>query len=148
MSELLPVKPHKIDLQNSFRTYLRDHTNEYRELNTKFNRLLSDKSMTDGQIRDLFDDIYKTRLGYNNEFRRVMRGYNSLGLSWNTIQAQAKQKGVSKERLTLTHNGYMNRPVLSKFMLDKLRADKTLEQRAIKFFNYSQKFDRYPSLED
>ena len=148
LSELLPVKPHKIDLQNSFRTYLRDHTNEYRELNTKFNRLLSDKSMTDGQIRDLFDDIYKTRLGYNNEFRRVMRGYNSLGLSWNTIQAQAKQKGVSKERLTLTHNGYMNRPVLSKFMLDKLRADKTLEQRAIKFFNYSQKFDRYPSLED
>jgi len=148
-SEFLPVKPHKLDLNSSLRNYLRTHTEDYREINSKQNALLSTKSsMLDSDIFDIYDNIYTTRLSMNNEFRRIMRAYNNLGISWNEISAQAKSRGVSKERLTLNYNGWMNRPVLSKFIEDRLKTTPVGRQRSRKFFNYGNKYDRYIPLED
>ena len=147
--ELLPVKPHKLDLNSSLRNYLRTHTDDYREINSKQNALLSPKSsMLDGDIYDIYDDIYTTRLSLNNEFRRITRAYNKLGIRWNEIQAQAKSRGVSKERLRLNYNGWMNRPVLSKFIEDRLKTNRVGRSRSRKFFRYGTQYERFIQLED
>ena len=147
--ELLPVKPYKVDLNSNLRNYLKAHTDDYREINSKQNALLSPKtSMLDGDIYNIYDNIHDTRLSLNNDFRRITRAYNNLGVSWREIQAQAKSRGVSKERLTMNYNGWMNRPVLSKFIEERLRATETGRSRSRKFFNYSNKDERYIPLED
>tara|TARA_Y100001973_G_scaffold106829_1_gene188649 strand:+ start:15129 stop:27923 length:12795 start_codon:yes stop_codon:yes gene_type:complete len=146
-SEFLPVKPHKVDLSKSLRNYLREHTGAYRDINNKFNRLLS-KNLTDGQIEDIYDDILKTREFLNNDFRKTLRGYKGLGMSWREIHAQAKAKGVSKERLKLNYSGFMNRPVLSPFIQDKLKALPQGRDRIRKVSRYAQKYNRYISLDD
>lgn len=145
--ELLPIKPHKVDIQNNLRAYLRAHTGDYRELSSKMNRLLSESAMTDGDIFNLYDDIAETRRSYNNEFRRVIKGFNNLGVSWGDINAQAKSRGVSKERLRLNYNGWMNRPSVSRFIKDKLRKTPTGRIRLRKLENYSRKDNRYIKLD-
>jgi hypothetical protein len=145
--ELLPIKPHKVDIQNNLRAYLSAHTGDYRELSSKMNRLLSESSMTDGDIFNLYDDIAETRRSYNNEFRRVIKGFNNLGVSWSDINAQAKSRGVSKERLRLNYNGWMNRPAVSRFIKDKLRETPTGRLRLRKLDNYSRKDNRYLKLD-
>ena len=145
--ELLPIKPHKVDIQNNLRAYLRAHTGDYRELSSKMNRLLSESAMTDSDIFNLYDDISETRRSYNNEFRRVIKGFNNLGVSWGDINAQAKSRGVSKERLRLNYNGWMNRPSVSRFIKDKLRKTPTGRIRLRKLDNYSRKDNRYIKLD-
>ena len=145
--ELLPIKAHKVDLQNNLRAYLRAHTGDYRELGAKMNRLLSESAMSDGDIFDLYDNISETRRTYNNEFRRVIQGYNNLGVSWSEIHDLAKSKGVSKERLRLNYNGWMNRPSVSRFIADKLSETPTGRIRLRKLDNYSRKDNRYIKLD-
>jgi len=148
LSEFAPVKPHKVDLANGLRSYLRDHTEEYREINSRMNRYLTNDSMTNSEIYNLYDRIYDRRLEYNNEFRRIMRGYNRLGVSWNELFAQAKTKGVSKERLNMNYHGYMNRPVISKFIANKLMETEVGRSRLNKVDSYSNKYERYVPLND
>ena len=145
--ELLPIKPHKVDLRNNLRAYLTAHTGDYREVGGKMNKLLSPNSMNDPDIFALYDDTLKTRRTYNNELRRVLKGFNNLGISWSDIHAQAKSKGVSKERLRLNYNGWMNRPSVSLFVAGKLRETSTGRVRLRKLENYSRKDNRYIKLD-
>lgn len=145
--ELLPIKPHKVDLRNNLRAYLTAHTGDYREVGGKMNKLLSPNSMDDPDIFALYDDTLKTRRTYNNELRRVLKGFNNLGISWSDIHAQAKSKGVSKERLRLNYNGWMNRPSVSLFVAGKLRETSTGRIRLRKLENYSRKDNRYIKLD-
>ena len=145
--ELLPIKPHKVDLRSNLRAYLTAHTGDYREVGGKMNKLLSPNSMNDPDIFALYDDTLKTRRTYNNELRRVLKGFNNLGISWSDIHAQAKSKGVSKERLRLNYNGWMNRPSVSLFVAGKLRETSTGRVRLRKLENYSRKDNRYIKLD-
>ena len=146
--ELLPVKPYKVDLGNAMRNYMRQHTLDYKEIGGKFNRLLSERPLTDGDIEDIYDNVYKTKLSLNNEFRKIMRGFNGLGMDWNELSAQALSRGVSKERWGQNFNGWMNRPVISKFLEKKLNATPQGAERVYKIKNYSQKYERYIGLDD
>ena len=146
--ELLPVKPYKVDLGNAMRNYLRQHTSDYKEIGGKFNRLLSPKDLTDGQIHSIYDNVYNTKLAYNNEFRKIMRGFNGLGVEWSELSAQALSRGVSKERWGQNYNGWMNRPVLSKFLEKKLNETDQGAERVYKIRNHSQKYERYIGLDD
>ena len=55
---------------------------------------------------------------------------------------------MSKERLNMNYHGYMNRPVISKFIADKLMETEVGRSRLNKVDAYSNKYKRYPSLND
>ena len=104
--------------------------------------------MTDQNLRKNSDSIEayeryaRVRRYQNNEFKQILRGFKKLGLTDKQINEGAKSMGVSKERLKHNAVGYMNRPIISSYLQDRMNQTRNGRSR----FNAVRKhyLDKYP----
>jgi hypothetical protein len=112
LTEFSPVRPYQVDLKKSLRSYLFKKSKDYREITQQFNRLFQKKALTEGDVRDIYEDIQNSRRRLNESVFKTLEGFKSLGqtyggITMQEIADQAKASGMSKERFRLGSMGYM-----------------------------------------
>ena len=110
LGELKPVRSEPVDLGQNFRRYLKNHVQDYRSFG--FSDMTKQSEMTESDVGKLYDRVFFHRKRLNEELKRVMRGYNNLGLSWAEINNTLSSNKVGKDRVKYTYNGWMYRPVV------------------------------------
>ena len=110
LGELKPVRSEPVDLGQNFRRYLKNHVQDYRSFG--FSDMTKQSEMTESDVGKLYDRVFFHRKRLNEELKRVMRGYNNLGLSWAEINDTLSSNKVGKDRVKYTYNGWMYRPVV------------------------------------
>ena len=137
--EVLPVKPHKLDIDKTFRRYLRNHMEDYRN-----NRMsLEKETMSPSDVVDEYNKFAKVRIYQANDFSRAVIGAEKLGKSLFSIEKDAKSFGVSKERLRLNRLDLIMRPVMSEPMKRRMMATDKLQLRYSDYLNARDKYDLY-----
>jgi hypothetical protein len=137
--EVLPVKPHKLDVDKTFRRYLRNHMEDYRN-----NRMsLEKETMSPSDVVDEYNKFAKVRIYQANDFSRAVIGAEKLGKSLFSIEKDAKSFGVSKERLRLNRLDLIMRPVMSDPMKRRMITDSKLQLRYSDYLNARDKYDLY-----
>jgi hypothetical protein len=137
--EVLPVKPHQLDVDKTFRRYLRNHMEDYRN-----NRMsLEKETMSPSDVVDEYNKFAKVRIYQANDFSRAVIGAEKLGKSLFSIEKDAKSFGVSKERLRLNRLDLIMRPVMSDPMKRRMITDSKLQLRYSDYLNARDKYDLY-----
>jgi|TARA_R100000482_G_scaffold3151_3_gene1201 hypothetical protein len=113
VKEIMPVRPHPMDLDKGFRRFVKSHMEDYSANSKRMYKLNSD-NITTGEIKDLYLNFARNRIKQNNDFGQIMRGFEGLGLSRAQMEKDARSLGVSKERLRQNRLGFMNRPIITK----------------------------------
>ena len=122
LKEVLPIKPYKVDVNNGYRRFIRNHMEEYNANKSRFAmRMLSPNEMTYGDIQRAYDDFAHVQVYQNNEFYQILKGFRQLGLTPKQIRDDAKSRGVSLERLDQNKGGFMNRPFPTLPLQDKMK---------------------------
>ena len=151
MGELIegawPVRTHAVDVERQYRSFLRDHQSRLRLVNDKKFVLYSDKPITSDSIRDIYTDEYEGRKKLNRELWRVMKGFESLGVSAPDQMTTMKQFGFGKDKAALLMQGVMDRLTPNKGFIQKL-IDKGHADRVPPLFEARDKEPRYYKLED
>ena len=134
--EVLPVKPHKLDVDKTFRRYLRNHMEDYRN-----NRMsLEKETMSPSDVTDAYEKFAKIRIYQANQFSKALIGAQKLGMDPLAIDKNARSFGVSKQRLRLNRLGVIMRPVMSDPMKQRMMATDKLRKR---YFDYTKALDKY-----
>ena len=121
LKEILPIKPYKVDVNNGYRRFIRNHMEEYNANKSRFAmKMLSPNEMTYGAIQKAYDDFAHVQVYQNNEFYQILKGFRQLGLTPQQIRDDAKSRGVSLERLDQNKGGFMNRPFPTIPLQDKM----------------------------
>tara|TARA_R100001015_G_C4635334_1_gene204721 strand:- start:4307 stop:16507 length:12201 start_codon:yes stop_codon:yes gene_type:complete len=122
LKEVLPIKPYKVDVNNGYRRFIRNHMEEYNANKSRFAmKMLSPNEMTYGDIQRAYDDFAHVQVYQNNEFYQILKGFRQLGLTPKQIRDDAKSRGVSLERLDQNKGGFMNRPFPTLPLQDKMK---------------------------
>ena len=122
LKSILPFRPHKQDMVSGFNRFLITHQSQYRQAGNIFKaKVTQDDILRTDEYLDAYDRLFRNRFYQNNEFGQILRGFEKLGLSRRQIEALAKSKGVSKERLKMNKMGFMNRPILTAPTVKQLR---------------------------
>jgi len=111
--EFLPVKPYPIDLSANLRTYLRDNAGRTRDAKSRLSRTYTKRTMSDEKVISIYEDVADTVHNLNDELGTVVRGFHSLGLSWDEIISEAKTKQVGEKRVKHSALGFSQRIILS-----------------------------------
>lgn len=134
--EVLPVKPHKLDVDKTFRRYLRNHMEDYRN-----NRMsLEKETMSPSDVTNAYEKFAKIRIYQANQFSKALIGAQKLGMDPLAIDKNARSFGVSKQRLRLNRLGVIMRPVMSDPMKQRMMATDKLRKR---YFDYTKALDKY-----
>ena len=137
--EVLPVKPHKLDVDKTFRRYLRNHMEDYRN-----NRMsLEKETMSPSDVTDEYNKFAKVRIYQANEFSKAVIGATKLGMNPAEISQNARSFGVSKQRLQLNQLDLIMRPVMSEPMKRRMMASSKLQLRYSDYLNALDKYDLY-----
>ncbi len=137
--EVLPVKPHKLDVDKTFRRYLRNHMEDYRN-----NRMsLEKETMSPSDVTDEYNKFAKVRIYQANDFSKAVIGAEKLGMDTTDIMQNAKSFGVSKQRLQLNRLDLIMRPVMSEPMKRRMMASDKLQLRYSDYLNALDKYDLY-----
>ena len=115
-----PFKVHTHDLEADFKRYLYESSKRMIDVRSRRNRVLRNVSLSENDIRKIYDDDVEKRRRMNAEMLRTIRGFENLGLTRQQIYAvmTSKNSGVSKNRaeLLLTGEGFMDRPDISRLL--------------------------------
>ncbi len=122
LAELLPIKPHKIELDKQLNRFLAERRDEYNRASGRKNVLLTDNPVSSEEIKDIAIDEIEARIAINQHMMRAFRGFEGLGMTKAEIFAHAKERGVGKERLTLLFAGLMDRPMLTPPYIERMAA--------------------------
>jgi len=137
--EVLPVKPYKLDVDKTFRRYLRNHMEDYRN-----NRMsLEKETMSPSDVKDEYDKFAKVRIYQANDFSKAVIGATKLGMNPAEISQNARSFGVSKQRLQLNRLDLIMRPVMSEPMKRRMMATDKLQLRYSDYLNARDKYDLY-----
>jgi len=115
-----PVKTHRIDAEKQFRRYIFGHTSNMRSINKQLSQIYSG-DMSDEDIRGVYRGISDGRHALNSALYRVSRGFESLGVGYNTQSEIMINSGVGKRKTELLLYGVMDRVGLSDKFLDNLK---------------------------
>jgi hypothetical protein len=122
LKSVLPFRPHKQDIVSGYNRFLITHQAQYRQASNAFkSKVTQDDILKTSEYIGAYDRLFRNRFYLNNEFGQILRGFEKLGLTRRQIEALAKSKGVSKERLKMNRMGFMNRPVLTAPTVKQLR---------------------------
>ena len=122
LAELLPVKPHKIELDKQLNRFLSERREEYNRVSGRKNVLLTDDPVSSDEIKRIAMEEIEDRIAINQHMMRAFRGFEGLGMTKAEIFTQAKERGVGKERLTLLFAGLMDRPMLTPPYIERMAA--------------------------
>ena len=78
-AEFLPFKPYKIDISNNLRRYLFDVRRETQNISMRKNKVLSDRPISDSDMKSLVLDEIKHRVRLDKEVLHTLEHMGSLG---------------------------------------------------------------------
>lgn len=108
-----PFKEHHIDLEKQFTRYLYETKDEYSRVRRKKYKALSGRPLSPEAVADLYHMEVKNLQKLNNDHVRIMRGFEGLGMTkqtlWNTM---VHKNVVSKRRARNLMAGYMDKPIV------------------------------------
>jgi hypothetical protein len=142
-----PVKVHKVDLEQQYRRFLRDHTTRMKLVTDKKYQMFSKRPIGDDEIRDLYDDELKGRRALNAELLRVARGFEGLGVAPQDQYKLMTTNGVGKNKAKLLFYGAMDRPVVNKKFAEGLYK-RNLQHRLQPLLDQMGQYNRYLLIED
>ena len=142
-----PVKVHKIDLEQQYRRFLRDHTKRVKLVTDKKYRLYSKKPIGDDEIKDIYDDEVDGRRALNAELRRVARGFEGLGVPSQTQYQMMRDGGVGKRKAQLLFHGAMDRTAVNKGFAEGLYK-RNWQHRLQPLMDQMNTYGRYLVIDD
>ena len=142
-----PVRFHKVDLEQQYRRFLRDHTRRMKVVTDKKYVMYSKRPVGDEEIRDIYDEEFKGRKALNAELLRVGRGFEGLGVSPQQGFKLMTSNGVGKDKAKLLYMGVMDRPDVNKRFAQGLY-QRNLQHRLQPLVDQMSKYNRYLLIED
>lgn len=144
--ELLPTKPHEVDVKKQLSRFLKKKRDERNDFSYRKNEMKTPKTLTDIEIRGLARDFVESRIRIDEELYRGLRAFSKLpfvGLSERDIVAQMRDKDVNmgQRRTMLLQNKLTEKPMLDpSFIQDVLSLEGGVGQRRLQVFQ--QEIDR------
>jgi hypothetical protein len=142
-----PVKVHKIDLEQQYRRFLRDHTKRVKLVTDKKYRLFSKKPLGDDEIKDIYDDEVDGRRALNAELLRVTSGFEGMGVSPQTQYHMMRDNGIGKRKAQLLFYGAMDRTAINKGFAEGLYK-RNLQHRLQPLMDQMNTYGRYLVIDD
>ena len=156
-AEFLPVRWRTVKPDQLFKQYIFKVEQSRSQIREKFRPIYNKNvSVSEGEIMDIYEEVYKDLKHLNKDIIRKMGGFEGLGLSKGEIYKLARGSGggpkMGKRRAELLLQGYMEKPVLSAnkvaIMMQEAETDPKMAERLRIFAEAARKYDRFSLIDD
>jgi hypothetical protein len=146
-SGTLPFRIHDVDEEAQFRRFIRDHKDRVNEVKAKKYRMYSDQPISEGDIRDIYNDEADDLITLNKEMYTVMQGFKGLGIEDREQFNMMKGAGIGKDKSQLLRVGISDRLTPNVGFLEGLQ-QRGLADRISPMLEEKNKRARYHRLDD
>ena len=110
---VLPARVHTIDVEQQARRFLYEQQQKYNTLSTSKFRMMSDKPMSDREIRNVYRDEVRDKIGLNQDIYDKITGFEGLGIPKARMAGMMKELRYGTQRTQLLMNQIMVKPSIS-----------------------------------
>ena len=142
-----PFRIHDVDEEAQFHRFLRDHKDRVNEVKSKKYRLYSDQPISEGDIRDIYNDEADDLITLNKEMYTAMQGFKGLGIGDREQFNMMKGAGIGKDKARLLRVGMSDRLTPNVGFLEGLQ-QRGLSERAKPLMEERNKRARYHKIDD
>ncbi len=147
-NETLPVRDYKNDPAAQFARIIYQLRDEHSRVSRRFGELSKKEGMNEGDVAAIHKDIRKSRMRINSKLSRAMRGMRSLGVSNNEMYQVMNGARYGKRRSQLLFTGFMENPVPTKNIVDRLMRTPQGQQRLQWLMREHGEHERFLRLDD
>jgi len=142
-----PFRIHSIDAEKQMRRYIYEHKEKVNNVRSAKYRMYSDKPMSDGEIRDIYNNEADALLKLNKEAYKVLQGFQGLGVTQAQQFGIMKRSGIGKDKARLLRFGLSERLTPNLAFTQGLR-ERGLSERIKPLIEERNKRERYDNLKD
>jgi len=144
---MYPFRIHSIDVEKQMRRYIYEHKENVNQVRSAKYRMYSDKPMSEGEIRDIYNTEADSLLKLNKEAYTVLEGFQGLGMTKAQQFGIMKRAGIGKDKARLLRFGLSERLTPNLAFTQGLR-ERGLSERIKPLIEERNKRTRYDNLKD